>query len=91
VIPGKLFQFLAMARPAIAGETEANQELVRHGQNIWLTPLGEAEALAAAIVKLSEDPVLRESLGQGGYTCFQERASEQVIQQKLYRIIENNT
>jgi glycosyltransferase involved in cell wall biosynthesis len=91
VIPGKLFQFLAMARPAIAGDTEANRELVTHSQNIWLTPLGQAEALATAIVKISEDPVLRESLAQEGYTCYQERASEQIIQQKLSEIIKNNT
>lgn len=91
VIPGKLFQFLAMARPAVAGDTEANRELVTHGRSIWLTPLGEAEALATSIVKLSEDPALRELLGQGGYTCYQEKASEQVIGQKLHRIIENNT
>jgi glycosyltransferase involved in cell wall biosynthesis len=91
VIPGKLFQFLAMARPAIAGDTEANRELVTHGQNIWLTPLGQAEALATAIVKMSEAPILRESLAQEGYTCYQERASEQVTQQKLSKIINNNT
>jgi glycosyltransferase involved in cell wall biosynthesis len=91
VIPGKLFQFLAMARPAIAGETEANRELVTHGQNIWLTPLGQAEALATAIVKMSEDPILRDSLAQEGYTCYRERASEHVIQQKLSGIIKNNS
>lgn len=90
VIPGKLFQFMAMARPVIAGETAANQELLAHQQHAWLTPPGEAEVLAAAIVRLKEDQELLQGLAERGYTCYQERGSETVIRQKLYQIIENN-
>lgn len=90
VIPGKLFQFLAMARPVIAGDTVANREFVLHRQNAWLTPLGEAEALATAIVKLKEDQALLNSLAQEGYRGYQEQASEGIIRQKLYKIIERS-
>jgi glycosyltransferase involved in cell wall biosynthesis len=90
VIPGKLFQFMAMARPAVAGNTAANQELLTHQHHAWLIPPGEAEALAAAIVRLKEDQGLLQSLAWEGYTCYQEKGSERVIRQKLYQIIENS-
>ena len=38
---------------------------LRHGENIWLVPPGEPDALAAAIGRLGEDEALRQTLAQG--------------------------
>jgi glycosyltransferase involved in cell wall biosynthesis len=89
VIPGKLFQFLAMARPTIAGDTPANRELLTHRQNSFLLPIADADALASAISEVKEDDTLRQKLATNGYDCYQRVASEKVIGKKLYDLIEN--
>jgi glycosyltransferase involved in cell wall biosynthesis len=88
VIPGKLFQFLAMARPTIAGDTPANRELLTNHRDAWLLPSGQPEALAAAILVIKQDDTQRESLAAQGYRCYQTQASEQIVGQKLYQLIE---
>lgn len=88
VIPGKLFQFLAMARPTIAADTPANRELLTHGQSAFLIPPADQDALAAAILQIKEDEPLRQGLAGQGLACYQVQASERVTGQRLYEIIE---
>ena len=42
----------------------ANRDVVEHGVNGWVVPVGDAAALAAAVVGLLNNPALRETLGQ---------------------------
>jgi len=87
IIPGKTFQFLAMARPVIATDTPGNRELLTHRQSAYLIPPADAEALAEAIAMLGEDNVLREAIATGGYGCYQRRCSEAIIRERLYHIL----
>ncbi len=91
VIPGKTFQFLAMARPVIAADTPGNHELLAHKQSAYLIPLADVESLAAAVASLQDDIALRKRVAAGGYECYQRRCSESLIRQKLYTIIEKET
>lgn len=88
IIPGKTFQFLAMARPVIATDTPGNRELLAHGENAYLVPLADAEALANAIAYLQDKVAHREAIAAGGYQSYQQRCSEAVIREKLYAILE---
>jgi glycosyltransferase involved in cell wall biosynthesis len=88
VIPGKTFQFLAMARPVIAADTPGNRELLSHKQSAYLVPSANAEALATAIASLQDDAAQREAIATGGYECCQRRCSEVVIRASLYKILE---
>lgn len=88
IVPGKTFQFLAMARPTIATDTPGNCELLTHQESAYLVPPANPDALAAAIASLQDDPALRKTLAAGGYECYRQRCSEAVIRQRLYNIIE---
>lgn len=87
IIPGKTFQFLAMARPVIATDTPANRELLTHQQSACLVPIADPHALAMAIALLQDDTALREAVAAGGYACYQQQCSETVIRASLQHIL----
>ena len=73
VIAGKTFQFLAMAKPTIVGDSPANREAWTHGQDVWMCRMADPEALAAAILELKRDAGLRAHIAQRGYERCRER------------------
>jgi glycosyltransferase involved in cell wall biosynthesis len=86
VVPGKLFQMLAVGCPVIAADTEANRALLEHNKNSFLCPPGDPRALADAILELYHDPIRREALGDEGHTLFEKHCSEAVIGKNLQEI-----
>lgn len=88
VIPGKLFQFLAMARPTIAGNTLANGELLTHRREVYLCSPANPEALARAIGEVKEDENLRATLATAGYAHYQQQAGERVVEKNLLDLVE---
>jgi glycosyltransferase involved in cell wall biosynthesis len=56
--------------PVIASDVSALPELVEHGRNGLLFPVGDSAALAAAIAALADDPAFRASLRRGGAASF---------------------
>jgi glycosyltransferase involved in cell wall biosynthesis len=54
------------ARPVIAASIGGLGEIVRDGVTGMLVPPGEADPLAAAIVRVASDPVLARSMGEAG-------------------------
>ncbi len=83
VVPGKVYQMLAMARPVIAADTAANQTLLSHQVTAYLCPPNEPEALAAAILRLHNDVELRNYLAANGRNLYATRCSEAVITERL--------
>lgn len=61
--PTKLFEYLAMGRAVVASELGQIGQVLRHGENGWLVPPGDADALAGGIARLLDDPDLRGRLG----------------------------
>ncbi|MEZ4735755.1 MAG: glycosyltransferase [Caldilineaceae bacterium] len=88
VVPGKIYQMLAMAKPVIAGDTPANCDLLHHGRHALLVPPTDPQALADAILTLHQDPALRTRLADQGYQLYQTTCSEAVITQRLQTVIE---
>ncbi len=60
---------MACGTTVLATASGGTAELINHGRNGWLVPVGDDRALAAAMIELSGDPGLRARLaGQGkGY------------------------
>lgn len=87
VIPGKVYQILAMGCPLIAADTPANRELLHQGDSAILCKPNDANALAAAILTLHRDGALRQQLSKRGLILFKEKASEAVITQRLKGIV----
>jgi glycosyltransferase involved in cell wall biosynthesis len=87
VIAGKTFQFLAMAKPTIVGDSPANREVFRDGDDVIMCRMADAQALASAILALKRDRGLRERIAQRGYEHCRERFSMEKQGQRLERII----
>jgi glycosyltransferase involved in cell wall biosynthesis len=67
--PLKLFEYLAAGRPIVASDLPALREVLRHGENAWLTPPGDPAALAASLTHVTSDVPLALRLAR---TAFDE-------------------
>lgn len=66
VIPSKIFEAMGMATPIVLGvEGEAQEIVTAADAGIAIEP-ENAQALAAAVTRLADDPDLRRTLGQRG-------------------------
>jgi glycosyltransferase involved in cell wall biosynthesis len=87
VIPGKIYQMLAMGKPVLAADTQANQQFLTHGQTAYLCPPQCPKALAEAILNLARDVVLCARLGSSGRLLYQQTSSEQTIAEQVKKIV----
>jgi glycosyltransferase involved in cell wall biosynthesis len=87
VIAGKTFQFLAMAKPTIVGDSPANREVFTHGEDVLMCRMADARALADAILTFKQDALLREHVAQRGYEHCQMQFSLDRQMQSLEHIV----
>ncbi|MBE7473079.1 MAG: hypothetical protein DPW09_00320 [Anaerolineae bacterium] len=87
-LPISILEAMAAARPVIATATDGIPEEIIHGETGLLSPIGQADDLAAAIIKLAQDQALRQSMGKAGHqrvqTCFQRQQMIDKVS-KLYQ------
>ncbi len=88
VTTNKVVESIAMAKPLITARNEPVQELLQHGESVYLIDRANPAALAEAILKLREDAALRERIAAGGYRVFREHCTLQRIGESLAHIIE---
>lgn len=74
-----LLEAMAAGCPIVASDIPVVNEIVRHGENGWLTPYDDAGALAESIVRLLDDPALRRRLVVGGERTLRERFDERTL------------
>ncbi|HKU51184.1 MAG TPA: glycosyltransferase, partial [Nitrospira sp.] len=55
------------------------REVVEDGVNGLLVPIKDAKALAAAMIRLIEDPALRERMGKAGRAKVEQEFEEQSV------------
>jgi glycosyltransferase involved in cell wall biosynthesis len=65
-VPRVLIEAAACGRAMVATDAPGCRDIVRNGQNGFLVPLGNPEALAHAVRILIEDPALRSKMGACG-------------------------
>jgi glycosyltransferase involved in cell wall biosynthesis len=65
-VPVALMEAMATEVPCVSTSIAGIPELIRDGLDGLLVPASSAEALAAALERLAEDPLLRRSLGLAG-------------------------
>jgi glycosyltransferase involved in cell wall biosynthesis len=80
-LPNVLVEAMACAVPVVATDCPAGSgEIVRHGDNGLLVPVGDAGAMAGAIERVLTEPDLRARLVRGGTTtaeaCLMARTVE---------------
>lgn len=65
VIPSKIYDICAAGVPFITADTPAVREVFKHGENAYLIPAGNPEALAEAIRCLKANRNLRYKIAEG--------------------------
>lgn len=74
--------------PLIAARSKGPEWLVDHGETGLLVPVDDGDALAAALKRLMDDPVLRESLVANGYGRFERDFSRKAVVKQYLRFFE---
>lgn len=85
VIPNKVYQCLACARPVLTGDTVAMRRVFAADIDLAMCDVGSGEALADAVDRLRLDAPLRERLAEAGYARFREQFSTEAIAAWLER------
>jgi glycosyltransferase involved in cell wall biosynthesis len=88
VIPNKVFQALACARPVVTADTPAVRELLTDGADAILVPPGDPQALAGAVRRLAADDALAEQVARAGRETFEAHASEDVLGARWRSLLE---
>ena len=68
-----IIEGMAAGRPVVASALGGAAEIIAHGQDGLLTPAGDPAALAAALLRLLDDPGERERLGQAARRTVAQR------------------
>ena len=89
VVPGKVFQFLAMAKPTVAGDCAGTREALADGEDALFVPMGDAAALAEAVLRLQRDADLRQHIALGGLARFRRDFSLEATAARLKGIIDS--
>jgi glycosyltransferase involved in cell wall biosynthesis len=88
VLPSKMFEAMAMARPIILGvEGESKALLEAAGAGIAITP-GSADELAQAVMRLAGDRALCERLGSQGAEHVREHYNRAVMAMRYLKVLE---
>ncbi|HRQ37749.1 MAG TPA: glycosyltransferase family 4 protein [Chloroflexota bacterium] len=69
----------AMGVPCVVTDIRGCREAVTHGRNGYLTPLGDTDTLAAAILDLLTDKDKARQMGQNGRQMAEELFDEQLV------------
>ena len=70
VVPNKVYEGLAMRKPVITGASPAIEEEFEPGRHILTVPMGSAEAVAEAVMRLRRDNRLSRRLAACGYEIY---------------------
>jgi glycosyltransferase involved in cell wall biosynthesis len=87
VIPNKVYDALACARPVITADTPAISELLRPGEEVFVCPPGDPEHLPDAIERIRGDDALRSSIAARGHARFRQTAGIEAISRDLVAIV----
>lgn len=82
-VPRVLMEATAMRVPLVATDVKGNREVVENEYNGLLVPLGDVDALAAAILKILCDPDLARRMGEAGRQMALERFDERRVFERV--------
>ncbi|WP_416897839.1 MAG: glycosyltransferase family 4 protein [Minwuia sp.] len=81
--PRSVLEAMATGRAVITTDAPGCRETVEDGENGFLVPVADAEALYRAMVRYVEDPALRESHGQRGRELAETRFDVRRVNQAV--------
>jgi glycogen(starch) synthase len=81
-----LLEAMACRAPIVTSDIPVVREIVQHGENGLLIPMGDSTALAAAILQVAGDPGLRQRLADGGERTLRERYDGAHLVQQVLQV-----
>lgn len=90
-VPLTLLEAAACGKPIIVGDEDGSSEAVHHGENGYIVSPRDLDSIFQAIIRLVDDPSLRESMGRlarkrvvqdFSYQTFKQRTAD--VLEKLY-------
>lgn len=87
VIPHKIYEAIACAKPVISAVSPAARELFTHKVNIFFCEPGDPNSLARAVKELKSDEKLRSALAENGYRTFVTQCSTLALADKMKKTI----
>ncbi len=86
VVTNKVIEAIAVGRPLISSRNAPIQELLVDGESVLLCERANPESLAQAILRLKQDPELRQRIAQGGHKVFLEQCTCRLLGRQLKTI-----
>jgi glycosyltransferase involved in cell wall biosynthesis len=87
-VQNKIYEGLAMGKPVLTGDGPAVRAALKHGDEVWLCPRSDPDALADAIRTLKNDPALCARLAARGRARFLEIGTLEAVGATLRRHLE---
>ncbi|OGP56011.1 MAG: hypothetical protein A2V67_13785 [Deltaproteobacteria bacterium RBG_13_61_14] len=87
VIPTKAFDTAAVGRALLTGDTPAMREAYTHGEDVYLVPVADPQALAGAIRELKGNPELLERLARSHRRLYQERFQPAALGRQFLAVV----
>jgi glycosyltransferase involved in cell wall biosynthesis len=81
--PNKLFEAMMCKKPIIVSDGSTMADIVRRVDCGIVVPYGDIEAIKAAILKLQNDPKLRQKLGENGRKAYDDEFSWKIMEHRL--------
>ena len=78
-LPRSLVEAFLSGVPAVASHVDGIGEVVQEGRNGFLVPAGNAEAMAAAVIRLLKDESLRHALGEQARSSVDDFSAEKML------------
>ena len=87
VVPNKVYQAAAAGRPLVTRDGPALREVLEPGLHCLVCPPGDPDALAAAVLRLLDDPALAARLGAAARAHVLERFGAAAVAARLREVL----
>lgn len=88
VVPHKIFQAMALGKAVITLDTPAIREFFTHGENIYLCPSAEPEAIAHGLIELYSHPEMRQKIAENSRQLVYKKFNPQALGKTFISLIE---
>lgn len=87
VITNKIFEAIACAKPVITARHKVVTELFTDRENMFLVEPNNPQDLANKILELTNNPELKNKIGQNAYNLYLEKLTPLVLGKQLYDLL----
>ena len=81
--PNKLFEAMMCRKPIIVNDDTSMANIVREEKCGLIVPYGDVKTIKEAIIKLQNNPSLREELGENGRKAYDRKYSWTIMEKRL--------